>query len=225
MWFYMAIPIGICCMVASIMYTIKRSLRITSSANDSNVVGTDSSRKESIFVYAYFIVMGIISILLCFAIRQNFDIYWAFKALFLFNIISVAAFIDAKEKIIPNPVLLTGLVLRFMLYIIGMVLYNGINLDDITSDLSGMAFGGGIFLISALLSRNSVGMGDVKMYALIGLYVGFQGTFSIVFIALLISFFWAVTMLVIKKKTRNDVFPLAPVTLLALLIQLTLTAI
>ena len=46
--------------------------------------------------------------------------------------------------------------------------------------LAGLAFGGGLLLLSLvmdkLLRRESLGGGDVKLFAVVGLYLGFVGT-------------------------------------------------
>ena len=57
--------------------------------------------------------------------------------------------------------------------------------------LAGVAFGGGLLLISLimdqLLGRDSMGGGDIKLFAVVGLYLGFAGTLFALLLACLLG--------------------------------------
>ena len=95
----------------------------------------------------------------------------AMVAVFLGTVMAAAA-IDLRHRIIPNRLVYSALV-GF-----GVVLVAGWATDQGTDPLGGLvgllAFGGGLFVV-ALISPRGMGMGDVKLAALIGLVLGSLG--------------------------------------------------
>lgn len=70
-----------------------------------------------------------------------------------------------------------------------------------------------LFLASSLCSllvKNSIGGGDRKLFAVMGLLLGLQGTWGAVFLSLIISFIVAVVLLLARKKSRKDAIPFGP---------------
>lgn len=53
-------------------------------------------------------------------------------------------------------------------------------------------------------------MGDIKLFALMGLYQGLFGVFNSVFFSLIVSFFISIILLILKRKNRKDVIPFGP---------------
>ena len=134
--------------------------------------------------------------------RYGFSIELPLAMLFacLFIIILV---IDIEHHLILNRVVYPSIVLAFLVLILTP---NG----GIISAVIGGVTGAGILLLLVLLSPGGMGMGDVKLAALIGLLVGFPQ----VFIALLICFVSggavAGGLLLTRLKGRKDPIPLAP---------------
>jgi len=118
----------------------------------------------------------------------------------LFIIILV---IDIEHRLILNRVVYPSIALAFLVQILTP---NG----GIISAVIGGVTGAGILLLLVLLFPGGMGMGDVKLAALIGLLVGFPQ----VFIALLICFVSggavAGGLLLARLKGRKDPIPLAP---------------
>lgn len=77
--------------------------------------------------------------------------------------------IDARHKMIPNRLVYPSLVL-FPVVILGGALAGG-GPDPVRAAIGFLAFGVGI-LVVALISPRGMGMGDVKLAALIGLVIG-----------------------------------------------------
>ena len=100
------------------------------------------------------------------------DVYIAgVIAVFLGVLLSVAI-IDIEHRIIPNAVIYPALLGFSSAVLIGAALGRGVSLFG--AALGFLAFGGGV-LIDALLVPKGMGMGDVKLAALIGLVLGSQG--------------------------------------------------
>ncbi len=129
---------------------------------------------------------------------------------------------DYKEHIIPNKYLLVVLRFAVLLFFIHIVVEPEFVIAITVDKLIGVLVGGGIFLITMLISSKGVGAGDVKLYAVIGFLVGSKAVFNVLFYALLIGAISSVVLLLSKKKTRKDALPLAPFTLFGLLVSLCL---
>lgn len=121
----------------------------------------------------------------------------------MIGILLVAALIDMESLYIPNGLVLFGI-------ISGLIL----NLVTGTATFSGTALGflgGGIPMFTLyLLSRGGMGAGDVKLGAMMGLFLGWK----LVLVGLFLSFFSGslvgILLLVTGKKGRKDAIPFAP---------------
>ncbi len=118
----------------------------------------------------------------------------------LFMVILV---IDIEHHLILNRVVYPAIALAFLIPILtpdyGMI-----------SAVVGGATGAGILLPLALLFPSSMGMGDVKLAALIGLLVGFPQVFISLLIAFVLGGAVAGGLLLARLKGRKDPVPLAP---------------
>lgn len=70
--------------------------------------------------------------------------------------------------------------------------------------------GGGIFLLLALLSKGSLGGGDVKLIAALGLWLGFEKLLNVVFAGTISGGLAAILMILANKKNRNSYFAYGP---------------
>ena len=111
--------------------------------------------------------------------------------------------IDLEHRLILNRVVYPAIALAFLVIILTP------NYRIISAVIGGVT-GAGILLLLALIFPGGMGMGDVKLAALIGLLVGFPQ----VLIALLICFVLggavAGGLLLARLKGRKDPVPLAP---------------
>lgn len=82
--------------------------------------------------------------------------------------------------------------------------------DALRCVLAGLAFGGGVLLLSLaldkLLGRESLGGGDVKLLAVVGLYLGFAGTLF----ALLLACVLGLAGAALTRRRRGEAFPFGP---------------
>jgi leader peptidase (prepilin peptidase)/N-methyltransferase len=75
------------------------------------------------------------------------------------------AFIDLDHRIIPNAIVGPAA-------LVGIVLVAILQTDDVVENLIAAAIAGGVFLLIALAVPRGMGMGDVKLVAMLGLYLG-----------------------------------------------------
>ena len=115
-------------------------------------------------------------------------------------LILVASYTDIKRREIPDTVCV-------LLVLIGLMEFRYVNLLGIFVALP--------FLIAAVLKENSIGGGDIKLTASVGLVLGFwKGIYGLIIgLSLLILFYIILRIVaVIRKKqvVKNLSMPLAP---------------
>lgn len=69
---------------------------------------------------------------------------------------------------------------------------------------------GGILAVISLLSSGAIGMGDVFLYSIILCFLGFQKGMLIVFLSIILAFFVALFLVIVKRKKKNYEMPLVP---------------
>lgn len=81
--------------------------------------------------------------------------------------------IDISLHLLPNPLVLTLLMAGFCLFLAPA--FTGSPLADFLRGLAGAGILFAIYVILAVISPGSIGMGDVKLAAPLGLYLGYLG--------------------------------------------------
>ncbi len=145
------------------------------------------------------------------------------KLLTLVMFIVPMAAIDRVRHVIPNELILAAIALRVVYAGIELMLDPAEALQILKSAAIGALVVGGFFLIISFIMKNSVGMGDVKLFFVMGLYQGLWGAANAVFFSLVISFFYAIFLLVTRRKTRKDSISLAPCVLIGACIAIGLS--
>jgi leader peptidase (prepilin peptidase)/N-methyltransferase len=122
----------------------------------------------------------------------------------------VIVVIDLTSHLILNSITF-GLALAQLFSFFGAFLLEiEINLAQILS--SGLVLFLFFFFMN-LISRNQIGMGDVKLAFTVGLiigYIGFNWLFVSIFITFLVSGIFALLLLLSKKVTRKNEIAFAP---------------
>lgn len=127
--------------------------------------------------------------------------YYLFSAILL-----VIAFIDLEHMVIPDIMLIMGIVLAILYSI-----YNG----SITASLWGVCFG---FLFMFLLGvsaryyfkKEALGDGDVKLVVMLGAMLGFERTVYSILIASLSGALVGVYLVLSGRQEMDDYVPFAP---------------
>lgn len=145
------------------------------------------------------------------------------KLLVLLALLFVAASVDARQRIIPNAVVLAGLALRAVFWIMELVTapssFWNIMKNDLLACLLVVAF----FVVGVLLVKGGIGMGDIKLMLVMCLFQGFYGVVSSLFCSLFVAFVYAIVVLLARKKTRKDSVAFAPAILLGTILSIVLT--
>lgn len=145
------------------------------------------------------------------------------KLITLVSLLFVAANIDARQKIIPNAIVLAGLVFRIIFWIAELITvpdaFWGIMKNDLAACLLVVIF----FVIGVLLVKGGIGMGDIKLMLVMCLFQGFYGVISSLFCSLFAAFIYAIIVLLTRKKTRKDTIAFAPAILVGTILSVFLT--
>lgn len=123
--------------------------------------------------------------------------------LIFFSLLLLLALIDLEHKILPN--LLTGLGIGLGL-LFGLLGWT----SSFWTSLLGAVFGFLLMILIALISRGGMGMGDVKLMALIGSFMGWKAIFYVLFGASLLGSIGGIVYLYLTKQDRKTPIPFGP---------------
>jgi len=134
------------------------------------------------------------------------DIYFALPALVTMWTLLIISIADYKYMIIPDQFIALLAITTF-----GYVPYYETYIDPIR----GALLGGGCMLLIAVVGKlifkkEALGFGDVKLFTVIGLLVGFYGVLNILFATSMLSCVVYGIKILRKKIKRGDTEPLGP---------------
>lgn len=116
-------------------------------------------------------------------------------------ILIIISVIDIKFRLIPDK-------LVAILLLVGSAAL-GIGKISPVEAMGGMAAGGGILFILALIP-GAMGGGDVKLMFALGLLLGFRKSMTAVMLAFIISAFIGLFLLIFRIRERKDHIPFGP---------------
>lgn len=130
--------------------------------------------------------------------------YQIIKFCLFFVILMICSIKDIKEKEIPNKVIITGILLGLAVCTISFD--TEILLDSvITCVITGFI----LYLVS-MATKGGLGMGDMKLMAVCGLFLGFSQTTSVLLISLLLTGVIGIGYILLKKASLKSTIPFAP---------------
>ncbi|ACV63445.1 peptidase A24A domain protein [Desulfofarcimen acetoxidans DSM 771] len=129
--------------------------------------------------------------------------YYTVAVWIFLSALVVAAFIDLEHGIIPDQVVVAALVLGVPVLFLASPY-------KLISGLTGFAAAGIIMLVIALLAPGGMGGGDVKLSAVIGLYLGWPNVLAGLFLAFLSGGLVGIVLLCSGRKKRKDHVPFGP---------------
>ncbi|NDC38014.1 MAG: prepilin peptidase [Proteobacteria bacterium] len=142
------------------------------------------------------------------------------SALLIFALVCaliVISFIDYDYYIIPNVISLPGAALGLICAGINQFfhLFTAPIAPDLISAALGLACGAGfLFLVSELYfrlrKREGLGMGDVKLLALVGAFLGPEGALFTIFVGSLLGTVGGVLILLILRRGMSHPLPFGP---------------
>ncbi len=148
-------------------------------------------------------------------LKFGFGVDFIFYSL-MSSVLLAIVFIDLKEMIIPDSLVLCILVLSVIHKAINYFLY-GIS-PDLIGSILGLLAGGGLFLAIVVISRGGMGGGDVTLTGALGFVLGIRYILLNIFLSFVLGAIISIVLLVSKIKTRKDPIPFGPFIVLGFLI-------
>lgn len=127
---------------------------------------------------------------------------------------------DTRDKSIPNRMILALLVCWLFTIFPQLVVDIEIGLDRLINAVIGFLIGGGLFLLVYLISKNGLGGGDVKLMAVVGLYLGMNGVLPAMLYGSILAAVFGLVLILLKKIGRKDTIPLVPFLYVGILIAI-----
>lgn len=146
------------------------------------------------------------------AAALRFGADWSLPAYLVFLAAMVAvAVIDLEHFIVPNRVVAATLAVTVPLLAVAALLSG--DWGSFGSALLGAVFAGGGLLVVNLISPQGLGMGDVKLAVVLGLFLGWIDLGHVLlglFLGFLLGAVGGVVLILAKQRTRRDHVPFAP---------------
>lgn len=140
----------------------------------------------------------------CAAFALRFGVSWTLPAFLFLAVLGVQlARIDFSLHLLPNPLVLLILAGGIVL-LLAPTVFNQ-HADNMLRALLGMVILFAGYLILGLISPGAIGMGDIKLAAPVGLYLGYLGWSQLLYGGLLgFILNGVVTIAVVAQKGRKD---------------------
>lgn len=123
---------------------------------------------------------------------------------------AVCSISDIKSKLIPNMVCLVLGLIWAASVIFNVFVFGADIIDELILSAMGAALGGGLLLIGRLISRNGMGMGDIKLMLAVGALIKFDKVFGLIFWALVFALIFGVILMIMKKAKPSSTIFMAP---------------
>ena len=138
-----------------------------------------------------------------FGLGRELAVYWPLSCVLLF-----LTFVDLDHRILPDKVTLPGIA-------VGLIVAPLVGLTTFPESLIGVVAGGGaLYLIalagSAVFGKESMGGGDIKLAAMLGAFLGWQGVIVFLFVAFFVGAVVGVAVLAARRSEGDHTIPFGP---------------
>jgi len=132
----------------------------------------------------------------------NLSIQLIFVSFIILTLI-VITFIDIDHKLIPNEVVITLLVIGVIYELVERPI-------PLIEGAIGFFAASVPLLLIAILSKGGMGGGDIKLMAVVGIFLGWKGVLIALFIGAFIGAIIGMITIILKIKKRKDIIPFGP---------------
>lgn len=152
-----------------------------------------------------------------FALRFGMD--WSLPAFLVLGVLAVQlARIDLAHHLLPNPLVLSLLISGLALLTVSSTATSG--WAELLRAAAGAAILFVVFLILAIVSPSGIGMGDVKLAAPVGLYLGYLGWSQLFYggaLGFVLGGIFSVVLISLKRAEKSSEVAFGPSMLAAAL--------
>ena len=136
-----------------------------------------------------------------------------YKNWVLVGLLFAIALVDLEAFEVPNELLLAAFISWAAFSVIELILGRNNLLYYGKQLLSGLILGAVMLLLSLLmdsiLKRDSLGGGDIKLYAVLGVYLGFAKSYELVLLSCIFGLIFALIRKMISRNASKE-FPFGP---------------
>lgn len=118
--------------------------------------------------------------------------------------------IDKEKMIIPNVILLSLVGVRTIALIAEVLLNKEQAVFIVLAAIMGVLYGSVIFLVARLFGKNGIGMGDIKLFAVIGYFVGNTVILQVMLTSMILGCICGVVKVACKKLSMKDSMSFGP---------------
>lgn len=158
-------------------------------------------------------LVELVTALLSFLVSMKFGNLLSYFLYFPFLVCPLIAlsFIDLKHRTIPDLLSLPGIGAGLLVALV----HRGIHWEVFFQSLAGIAAGGGSLLLvgwayEKIRKQEGLGMGDVKLAAMLGAFFGWKGIFLILMLSSLLGSLAGLALILFLKKGLRFAIPYGP---------------
>ncbi len=140
-------------------------------------------------------------------IKYGFTLEFFFYGV-IFSILIIIAFIDLKDMVIPDLLVVFIIVVTIIYKLASYIIYD--NSPQLLDSVSGLVLSSLLFIIIIVATRGGMGEGDVTLIGSLGLILGIEKIFLTVLLSFILGAILSVLLLVTKVKGRKDPIPFGP---------------
>lgn len=133
-------------------------------------------------------------------------------ALLLISLVVIVTISDLHKMVIPNRVLLF---FGIAIFVVRLIVLTRPWWDAYVGALLGF----GLLYVIAVISKGGMGGGDIKLFFVLGLFVGVKGIVLTLFLAAFFGMLYGFILIELKKEKRKQPIPFAPFIGLAVLLS------
>ena len=156
---------------------------------------------------------------LCAALALRIGMDWSLPAFLVLGVLALQlARIDLHHHLLPNPLVLALLIAGLVLFTVSS--FTAADWSPLARAAAGAVILFVVFLILAILSPSGIGMGDVKLAAPVGLYLGYLGWSQLFYggaLAFVVGGIFSVLLIASQRFKANAEVAFGPSMLAALM--------
>lgn len=205
---------GIVCIVVSIFLWIKYDAMTITQVKKSK------KWKCAILFYILFTI-----VIFLYVGMKEYPWIILLKLAMAYLLIASVALIDFRFHIIPNKIILGMSIARLLLAVVEFVLNREEFQWTLLGAIVGAIVGFGVLFLTNIFSKNGIGMGDAKLFGVLGFILGLSGTYNTLFYSLIFLVVYSGINIAKKKLNRKSQVPFGPFVYIGYLVTFCLGAI
>lgn len=159
-----------------------------------------------------FYTIGIILILAFMEFSFGMTSAFAVNSILLIFVLQITI-VDIKEYIVPDESIIAMLLLGLIIFPVNPYV------SFVTAVIGFFGLGGIMFLLSKV-SEGQIGMGDAKLIAVLGLWLGIKSCFMVFLYALILGGIYGLVLMAVRHINRKTEIPFVPFVLAGIVIEM-----